>query len=94
MNNSRVVLVSEQKYNLECDELILSLLDKGYVLFCVVGIDCEKWEDIIDELSIGDGSNPKFVTTTSHPNESVDEVVEFAKMLTLDKKSGVDVIGI
>ena len=94
MNNSRVVLVSEQKYNLERDELILSLLDKGYVLFCVVGIDCEKWEDIIDELSIGDGSNPKFVTTTSHPNESVDEVVEFAKMLTLDKKSGVDVIGI
>ena len=94
MMNSRVVLVSEQKYNPECDELILSLLAQDYVLFCVVGVDCEVWENVIDELSIGDGSNPKFVTTTSHPDETVEDVVEFAKMLILDQKSGVDVIGI
>ncbi|MDT0605376.1 DUF7684 family protein [Thalassotalea castellviae] len=94
MRNSRVVLASEQKYNSEKDKLILSLLEQDYILFCVVGVDCEKWEDIIDELAVGDGSNPKFVTTTSHPDESIDEVIEFANMLSLDTKSGVDVIGI
>lgn len=97
MRNSRVVLVSHKKYTPEFDEFLLSLLGKGYILFCVVGIDCTKWEDNIDELAIGDGLNSIFVTTTSHPDESVNEVnevIEFAKMLTLSEKSDVDIIDI
>ncbi len=94
MKHSKVVLVSRNKYSPETDDLILSLLEKGYELFCVVGEDCEIIEDVIDELAIGDGSSPKQVTTTSHPNESLDEVVEFATMMTVNEKSGVEVVGI
>ncbi|MDM7861219.1 hypothetical protein QTP81_13670 [Alteromonas sp. ASW11-36] len=94
MKHSKVVLVSKNKYSSETDDLILSLLEQGYELFCVVGEDCEKIEDVIDELAIGDGSSPKRVTTTSHPNESLDEVVQFATMMNLNEKSGVEVVGI
>lgn len=92
MKNSRVVLVSTRRYSTEQNEVILSLLDRRYVLFCVVGVDCKKIEDIIDELAIGDSITPKFITTTSHPAESVDDVINFAKMLTLDSKSDIDVL--
>lgn len=94
MKHSRAVLVSKNKYSPELDELILSLFDRGYELFCVVGEDCELIEDIIDELAVGDASEPKEVITTSHPNQSLEEVVEFASMLILNGKSEVDVIGI
>ena len=94
MKHSRVVLVSKNKYSPKIDELILSLFDKGYELFCVVGEDCELIEDIIDQLAIGDASEPRDVITTSHPSESLEKVVEFASMLILNGNSEVDVIGI
>lgn len=57
------------------------------VLVCVVGCDCRKVEDVIDELVVGDGSDPtRFLNTTSHPNEHIDLVEEFAKAWTI----GVD----
>ena len=86
MKHARVVLVSKNKYRPEIDELILSLFAQGYELFCVVGEDCELIEDIIDELAVGDASEPKDVITTSHPNQSLEEVVEFASMLILNGK--------
>ncbi|RZN17757.1 hypothetical protein [Bradyrhizobium sp. Leo121] len=48
-------------------------------LIAVVGEGAARIEDIIDELVVGDASDDtRFVTTTSHSNESVEEVLEFA----------------
>jgi len=39
----------------------------------------------MDELVVGpDGAGPRHVTTTSHPGESVEQVVEFASQWRLD----------
>jgi hypothetical protein len=55
------------------------------VLVCVVGNDCARVEDTIDELVVGDGSDPnRFFNTTSHPGESIAKVQEFAEAWTLD----------
>ncbi len=44
-------------------------------------------EDAIDELVVGDGGNDsRRLTTSSHPNESIADVREFAQMWAL----GVD----
>lgn len=52
-------------------------------LVCVVGEQCQLVEDIIDELVVGDASDDtRFITTTSHPNQTLAEVIEFAKMWT------------
>ena len=64
------------------------------VLVCVVGNDCERVEEVIDELVVGDGGDAdrlSFVTTTSHPNGSVAEVIAFAKAWTLDIDPALDV---
>ncbi len=51
----------------------------GVVLICVIGSDCERVEDVIDELVTGDGSDDeRFINTTSHPDETLDEVRKFA----------------
>lgn len=74
----KVVLISETGYHKRHDVLLLSYLDQGFELFSVVGKDCELWEEIMDELAIGDGSNSRYITTTSHPDEKVEDVVAFA----------------
>jgi len=53
---------------LECVELI-----------AIVGPGCAELENEIDWLVIGDGSaDARFVVTSSHPEESIDDVLEFA----------------
>ena len=55
----------------------------GVTFVGVVGRDCAEIENIIDELTVGDGTRtPYFMLTSSHPSETVAEVVEFAKALT------------
>lgn len=60
----------------------------------MVGEDCELWEQIMDELVVGpEGKYPWHVTTTSHPGETVEEVVEFASQFHLDAgPPGVEII--
>lgn len=94
MNNRKLVLISETGYQAKHDSLLLSLLDQGYELFCAVGLDCELWEETIDEIAVGDGNNPRHITTTSHPNETEEDVMEFANVFCASHSSGVDVIRI
>ena len=48
-----------------------------------VGKDCALIEDIIDEIVVGDGSdNTRFILTSSHPGESLEEVLQFAHIVT------------
>lgn len=42
----------------------------------VVGAGCERLEDLIDDLIVGDGADAgRFFCTTSHPGEDLDEVL-------------------
>ena len=46
----------------------------------------------MDELVVGDGSGAAFVNTTSHPDETIEEVIQFAKNWRCDNPA-VEVIG-
>ena len=94
MKNRKFVLVSNTGYHQKHDGLLRSLLDEGYELFCVVGVDCELWEEVMDEIAVGDGSDPRYLTTTSHPGETENDVIEFAKMFSVSNTSEVDVVRI
>jgi hypothetical protein len=49
-------------------------LADGVSLLAIAGPGSEALEEIIDWLAIADGSDPsRFLCTTSHPNESLDE---------------------
>jgi flavodoxin len=94
IKNSKVVLISESGYSKEHDELLISYLDQGYELFCVVGKQCELWEEIMDEIAVGNGTNSRYITTTSHPDETEEEVIEFAKSFGTNITTGVVVVRI
>jgi hypothetical protein len=59
----------------------------------VVGEDCARIEDIIDELVVEDGSDEsRFILTSSHPDESLSEAVEFALSLRAEYAGEVQVV--
>ena len=93
MQAKKIVLVSRNGYDQKHDGLLQSLIDRRVVLFCAVGQDCERWEEAMDELVVGpNGDGDRLVTTTSHPGESVAEVIEFATQWHLDESSDVEII--
>ncbi|BDU37352.1 hypothetical protein [Vibrio nigripulchritudo] len=94
MKNRKVVLVTKSSYSPEADDLLLELLENGAKLICIVGVDCSTWEDALDELAVGDGSQVYGVTTTSHPAESESDVIEFADLFALSENSRVKVVRI
>jgi hypothetical protein len=90
---AKIVLHCPNGYEVRLDALVEDFIRDGVVFVGVVGKDCDKVEDIIDELVVGDGSRDYDLLTSSHPNESVEEVVEFAKLLTLEfEGSEIDIV--
>jgi hypothetical protein len=84
----KVVLFSKSDYSEKFDGLLNRLIDEKILLFCAVGKDCELWHDIMDELFVGFGEERDFLMmTTWHTDESLDNVVEFAKSYEIE---GID----
>jgi len=55
-------------------------LRDGVDLIAIVGEGASKMDDLIDEIVVGDGSDEsRFVVTSFHENETVEEVLEFAR---------------
>jgi len=94
MEDRKLVLISKSGYSSNHDAFLVSLLDEGCELFCVIGKDCELWEDAMDEIAVGDGTNSRYITTTSHLGESVEAVISFAESWPTEPPSGVKVVSI
>ncbi len=81
----RVVLHAPSWDSSKLSAFVEQCIQDRVILVCVVGPDCRRVEDVIDELVVGLGDDPsRFINTTSHPNESVEEVRSFAEAWTLD----------
>ncbi len=62
------------------DQFVEQCLRDQVALVAIVGPGAERIEDIIDELVVGDASDPdRFLCTTSHPDEPLDDVVHLVK---------------
>jgi hypothetical protein len=89
----KVVLHSTRGYRPELDALVEQFLAEGVKMVAVVGQDCERLEDIIDELVVGDGTaESRFLLTSSHPGESLEGAVAFAKSLSSEYAGDVAVV--
>lgn len=89
---NKIVLVSKSGYHSELEALVEQFILDGVKFVGIVGEDCARVEDIIDEIVVGDGCNYNFILTSSHPGESIEEVVEFAHLLSLDCADEVQVV--
>jgi hypothetical protein len=80
---NKVVLHCQTGHHMELDRMVEQFIADGVRLVGVVGGDCQRVEDIIDELVVGDGSDEsRFILTSSHPDESLREALEFARSLS------------
>jgi hypothetical protein len=62
------------------DSFVEARLADDAVLVAVFGSDADKVEDLLDELVVGDASeNSRFITTSSHRNESIEGVLGFVE---------------
>jgi hypothetical protein len=89
----KVVLHTPSGYRPSLDDMVERFIKDGVALVAVVGEDCARIEGVIDELVVGDGSDDRrFILTSSHPGETVDEVLEFARWLIGDYAGDVELI--
>jgi hypothetical protein len=70
--------------------LVEEFIRDGVMFVGVVGKDCSLVEDLIDEIVVGNGTRDAFILTSSHPGETVSEVIQFARSLT-DEYAGEDI---
>ena len=75
--------------------LVAGWLRDGVHFVAVMGEDCDRVEDVIDEQVAGDGTGPcRFILTSAHPGASLDEVVRFAESLTDEYAGPVAIIDV
>ncbi len=68
------------------DQFVENCLRDEVSLIAVVGPGCERIEDIIDEIVVGDGSeSDRFVCTTSHPDEPLSDVVNMVEYWDMER---------
>ena len=76
---AKIVLHAPPPHSHALEEFVQACILDEVALVCVVGEQCQLVEDIIDELVVGDGSDERrFITMTSHPDQSLAEVIAFA----------------
>lgn len=62
-------------------------------LIAVQGDGCERIEDEIDGLIVGDDTDDsRFITTSSHPGETLEEAVEFATAWRVNADGPTEVV--
>jgi hypothetical protein len=80
----KVVLHCPNGYQARLDDIVEEFIRDGVIFVGVVGRDCARVEDIIDEIVVGDGDRDYDLLTSSHPGASVEQAVAFARSLTLE----------
>ena len=72
----KIILHSPVSDEALLDDFVEQCLRDNVSIVAVVGPDCERIEDLIDEIVVGDASDPgRFLVTTSHANEPLDDVL-------------------
>ncbi len=90
---AKLVLHCRNGYEFRLDSMVEEFIKDGVKFVGVVGKDCSKVEDIIDQLVIGvDGNRDYDLLTSSHEGKSIEEAVEFAKALTGEFAGEVQVV--
>jgi len=93
-HSGKILLLSKSGYRSEQDDGFLrELLHDRIELFCVLGLDAEKWEDALDWICVGEeGNGHHLIITTCHRSESLDEVVAFAQIFKTSHEHAVQVV--
>ena len=88
----RIVLYCPIAVTDDLETLVENLIRDGVSFIGVVGPNSSHIEDLIDEIVVGDGGRDYDLLTSSHPNETIEEALEFARSLTGEFEGEVQLI--
>ncbi|WP_216825774.1 hypothetical protein [Ruegeria sp. EL01] len=81
----KYILHSPISDGLQLEQFVERCLKEKASLLAIFGTDCSGLEDLIDDIVIGDGSDAdRFLCTTSHPDEALEDVLSFAQKWEAD----------
>lgn len=73
------------------DDFVEECLRDKVSLLAIIGPGCSRLEDVIDEIVVGDGSDPtRFLCTSSHPDDDYDTVLNMARTWEMEKGARVE----
>lgn len=75
-------------YSPQLDAMVEEFIRDGVIF---VGKDCARVEAFLEKV-VGDGSRDYHLLTSSHPDESLEEVIQFAESLTGEFKGTAHVL--
>jgi hypothetical protein len=82
--SSNLVLHTPISSDAALSQFVEKCLVDGVALVAIIGDGCGDLEDQVDDLIVGDGTNhDRFFCTTSHPDECLESVLEFARAFGL-----------
>ena len=88
----RIVLHSPVADQAALGPFVEQCLADGVSLIAIVGKGAEALEEEVDWLMIGDGTDEsRYVTTSAHPDESLEEVLEFASSWNSEREALLEV---
>lgn len=91
---SRIVLHSPVADQSALGPFVEQCLADGVCLVAIFGKGAEELEEEIDWLVIGDGADKsRFLVTSTHPEESLEQVLEFASQWHFER-GGLSVVRI
>ena len=83
----RIVLHSPVVDQASLEPFVEQCLKDGVRLIAMWGEGAEALEEDVDWLVIGDGADEsRYITTSSHPGESLEEVLEFASLWNCERE--------
>jgi predicted aldo/keto reductase-like oxidoreductase len=78
----KIVLICPHGATPRLETLVEKFIQDGIKFVAVVGNDCSRVEDFIDEIVVGDGTREFFLLTSSHPGETTADATDFARSLS------------
>lgn len=79
----KVVLNCQAGFQSRLPDLVEEFIKDGVAFVGVVGKECSRIEDIIDEAVVADGRDEsRFILTSCHEGATVEEALAFARSLT------------
>lgn len=91
----KIILYDESGYGGNRDAVLRPLFDDRIELFCTVGIDAMAWADCMSwicTMADVDEGIDHFVAISWHPSDTLDEVIEFARNISISGEDKIEII--
>jgi hypothetical protein len=89
----RIVLHSLSGAPVGIEALVEAFVGDGVRFVGIVGKNAAHIEDLVDDVVVGDGTDDsRFILTSSHEDETLEDAIEFAKNLSGEFGNGVQVV--